>query len=559
MSLWLPDWPTDRLLRAARAPDRPFVTATTTGNRRLVVAASREAVACGITPGLPLADAQAYCPGLAVFPADPVGDAGALHRLAEWCGRWSPWTVPDGDDGILLDITGCAHLEGGEVRLIAEIAGRISRAGFACRAAIADTAGAAWAVARFGRAATLCVAPGAARAALADLPVAALRLAAQSVVDLERLGLERIGDLYRLPRAALTQRFGDTLASRLDQALGREDEPLSPLRAQPARRSRLTFAEPIATAEDLARALALLAEELCRGLAAAGIGARRLALACYRVDGIVERAAIGTARASRDPRHLTRLFAEKIADIDPGLGIEDMVLTASLVEALAAVQLSIARLHQTEPKEAKPSPVYGRGQGEGLGAPANDVRHGPSAQPSPRPSPASGRGGSIGSGEDLAALAILADRLGNRLGFANLRRLAPRESHLPERAVALLPALAAKKSAARWRSGVARPIRLLAPPETIEAMAPVPDDPPIMFRWRRLQHRVRRADGPERVAAEWWRNLDPARGHEAPGDPGAIRDYYRVEDAEGRRFWLFRAGLYRPDQPASWFIHGVFA
>jgi len=169
-----------------------------------------------------------------------------------------------------------------------------------------------------------------------------------------------------------------------------------------------------------------------------------------------------------------------------------------------------------------------------------------------------GRVGEGGSA-DLAALAILADRLGNRLGFANLRRLAPRESHLPERAVALLPALAAKKSAARWRSGVARPIRLLAPPETIEAMAPVPDDPPIMFRWRRLQHRVRRADGPERVAAEWWRNLDPARGHEAPGDPGAIRDYYRVEDAEGRRFWLFRAGLYRPDQPASWFIHGVFA
>jgi protein ImuB len=157
---------------------------------------------------------------------------------------------------------------------------------------------------------------------------------------------------------------------------------------------------------------------------------------------------------------------------------------------------------------------------------------------------------------DPAALAILADRLGNRLGFANLRRLAPRESHLPERAVAVLPALAAAgKGAAAWRSGAARPIRLLAPPETVEAMAPVPDDPPIMFRWRRLQHRVRRADGPERVAAEWWRHPDKA----SLGDPGAIRDYYRVEDEEGRRFWLFRAGLYRPDRPARWFIHGVFA
>jgi protein ImuB len=165
--------------------------------------------------------------------------------------------------------------------------------------------------------------------------------------------------------------------------------------------------------------------------------------------------------------------------------------------------------------------------------------------------------GGIGS-TDPAALALLADRLGNRIGFANLRRLAPRESHLPERAVAVLPALAPPGKQI-WRSGPARPIRLLAPPETVEAMAPVPDDPPILFRWRRLQHRVRRADGPERIAAEWWRNPDPAREREMPDDPGAIRDYYRVEDEEGRRFWLFRAGLYRPDRPARWFIHGVFA
>jgi protein ImuB len=570
MSLWLPAWPTDRLLRAGRAPDRPFVTAATAGSRRLVVAASAEAVACGIAPGLPLADAQAYCPGLAIFPADPSGDAGALRRLAEWCGRWSPWTVPDGGDGILLDITGCAHLQGGsrrssaspdavsgsfastrgEDRLLDEVAGRVLRAGFACRAAIADTAGAAWAVARFGRAARICVAPGTARAALAELPVAGLRLAASSVADLERLGLARIGDLYPLPRAALAQRFGDSLASRLDQALGLEGEPLSPLRVQPARRSRLAFAEPIATAEDLARALALLIEELCRGLAAEGIGARRLDLACYRVDGQIERAAIGTARASRDPRHLTRLMAEKIATIDPGLGVEDMVLTAPLVETLVAVQLNLAHL--------KPSP-FGRGQGEGV-PPPGWMAQCDGGQPSPHPSPG-GRGRSKGGGsdgEDIAALALLADRLGNRIGFANLRRLAPRESHLPERAVAVLPALAPPGKAI-WRSGAARPIRLLAPPETVEAMAPVPDDPPILFRWRRKQHRVRRADGPERVAAEWWRNPDPARERERPDDPGAIRDYYRVEDEEGRRFWLFRAGLYRPDRPARWFIHGVFA
>jgi protein ImuB len=550
---------------------RPFVTVATMGSRRLVVAASAEAVACGIAPGLPLADAQAYCPGLAVFPADPAGDAGALRRLAEWCGRWSPWTVPDGVDGILLDITGCAHLQGGEDRLLDEIAGRVLRAGFACRAAIADTAGAAWALARFGHAARICVAPGTARAALAALPVAALRLAANSVADLERLGLARIGDLYPLPRAALAQRFGDRLASRLDQALGLAGEPLSPLRAQPARRSRLAFAEPIATAEDLARALALLVEELCRGLADEGIGARRLELACYRVaslrdGGEVERAAIGTARASRDPRHLTRLLEEKIATIDPGLGVEDMVLTAPLVETLAAAQLSLARLRSQSPPP-RPSPVKGEGEviecvakppppllSAKLASP--DATAGPSV---PRERGRVGVGG-IGSTDstDIAALALLADRLGNRIGFANLRRLAPRESYLPERAVAVLPALAPPWKAI-WRAGPARPIRLLSPPETVEAMAPVPDDPPILFRWRRLQHRVRRADGPERVAAEWWRNPDPARKREMPDDPSAIRDYYRVEDEEGRRFWLFRAGLYRPDRPARWFIHGVFA
>ncbi len=523
-------------------------------------------------PGLPLADAQAYCPGLAVCAADPAGDAAALRRLAEWCGRWSPWTTQDGDDGILLDITGCAHLLGGEARLIAEIVGRLGRQGVTCRAAIADTAGAAWAMARFGQGRTAIVAPGEARQALADLPVAALRLPGSSVADLERLGLERVGDLYRMARAALAQRFGDALARRLDHALGAAGEPLSPLHAAPARRSRLTFAEPIATPEDLARALALLIEELCRGLAAEGVGARRLELACYRVDGIVERAAIGTARASRDPRHLTRLFAEKIATLDPGLGIEDMVLTAPLAERLAAAQLSLARLQQIEPSPSrrglslKPSPSgrglslkpspSGRGQGEGT-QPLGLIAQPDGAQPSPQPSPGGrGRKEEGIADSDIAALAVLADRLGNRLGFANLRRLTLRESHLPERAVAILPALdAVAKGSARWPAGAARPIRLLAPPEKVEAMAPVPDDPPILFRWRRLQHRVRRADGPERIAAEWWRDPDPA----SLGDASDIRDYYRVEDAEGRRFWLFRAGLYRPDQPASWFIHGVFA
>ncbi len=576
MSLWLPRWPTDRLRRAAARADRvdpqprspspcplperrgferkrgggggkasegesPLVTAVTIGSRRLVAAANDAALAVGIVPGLPLADAQAFLPGLAVRAADAPGDAAALRRLAEWCGRWSPWTAPDGLDGIVFDITGCAHLRGGESRLAAEILGRIAGEGYAARAAIADTVGAAWALARFGKAGRgpVIVPPGGTRAALEPLPVAALRLPAEMAAGLERLGLKRIADLCAMPRGALAERFGPALAERLDQALGAAGEPVSPLRSVPARRARLAFAEPIATAEDLARACRHLVAELCRGLAAEGTGARRLELACYRVDGAVERAAIGTARASRDARHLTRLLEEKLAAIDPDLGIEAMVLAAPVAEPLRAAQLSLSRLREREGTHAK------HGEGEGMGQLA------PGAKPSPRSSPVNGRGGMVAA--DDAELAALLDRLGNRLGLANLRRLEPRASHWPERAVAVLPAAEkAPQDAASWPRDRLRPVRLLAPPEPIEATAPVPDDPPILFRWRRRLHRVRRADGPERIAGEWWRRPSPAT-------PDDIRDYYRVEDAEGRRFWLYRAGLYRPDRPARWFLHGLFA
>jgi protein ImuB len=575
MSLFLPSWPTDRLARrndCVTPADGAFVTAVTIGNRRLVAAASPAAVASGIAPGLPLADAQAYVPGLAVFEADPAGDAEALRRLAEWCGRYSPWTAPDGTDGIVLDITGCAHLRGGEAHLAEEVFARLGRFGVTCRAAVADTAGAAWAVARFAGERVVIVPPGESHAALADLPVAALHLPAASTIGLERLGLKRIGELTAMPRASLAQRFGAELARRLDAALG-ADAPVSPLRPAIARRSRLNFAEPIATAEDLARATAHLVTELCRGLAAEGTGARRLHLSCYRVDGMVERAAIGTARPSRDPRHLTRLLTERLSGIDPGLGIEDMVLTAPVAEKLAAAQLEMRRsalVQSSSPHPFHPSPSPplaqtspsppsgGGGRGEGVAPPHPVLRL--LTQPPHRlaqSAPPSGGEGQASSAEtsDSLALAALVDRLGNRLGLANLHAVAPFESHLPERAVATLPPLDRRAGPASWPHATPRPVRLLARPESVEATAPVPDDPPIMFRWRRLLHRIRRADGPERIAEEWWRMPDPS----CIADPAAIRDYYRVEDESGRRFWLFRAGLYRPDRPASWFLHGVFA
>ncbi len=495
MSIWLARWPIDRCHGTGAPPDKgPFVLAAAVGNQRLVSAVDGAAAAEGIAPGMPLADARALQPDLAVAAADPAGDAAALVRLAQWCGRYSPWTAPDAPDGIWLDATGCAHLHGGEAGLAAEAVERLARSGITCRAAIADSAGAAWGVARFGGARTAIIAEGGAfEAALASLPVAALRLAPETAAMLARLGLRRIGDLYPLPRPALVLRFGAGLAIRLDQALGRCAEPLSPLPPPPLRWARRRLAEPIATAEALRAATAGLLETLCRHLAAAGEGARRLDLTLYRVDGTPQAASVGTARPSHEPRHLLRLIEERLGAVDPGLGIEDMVLAAAVAEKQPAAQLALDRV-------------------------------------------------TAGAGDDLAALV---DRLAARLGEAAVRRPLLRESHWPERAVRFVPPLDPAAGAAavdRWR-----PVRLLARPEPVEAVAPVPDDPPLLFRWRRLVHRVRHAEGPERVAGEWWRGGD------------ALRDYYRVEDEDGRRFWLYRAGLHRPATPARWYLHGVFA
>ncbi len=447
----------------------------------------------GLLPGMALADARAVRPALAVAEADFAADAAALTRVVRWCGRYSPWTAPCPPDGVWLDVTGCAHLQGGEEGLMAEAVERLQKLGIAAHAAIADTAGAAWAVARCGGARREAVPEGGARARLAALPVAALRLAPETAESLARLGLRAIGDLYPLPRPSLVLRFGRSLADRLDQALGRMEEPLSPLSPPQQLWARRRFAEPIATADDIRAATASLLDTLCRRLAAEGQGARRLELTLYRVDGTPVAARIGTARPSREPRHLLRLLDERLGEIDPGLGIEDMILSASLAEEQAPAQLSLER----------------RGE-EG--------------------------------GDDLAALV---DRLAARLGDKAVSRPVLAESHWPERAVRLVapldPAVSAKPQ------GAPRPVRFLRLPEPVEAVAPVPDDPPLMFRWRRIMHRVRRADGPERIAGEWW------RGH------AELRDYYRVEDQDGRRFWLYRAGLYRADVPSRWFLHGVFA
>jgi protein ImuB len=534
MSLYLPRWAMERRGGLSAPEDVPAVLVVSVGSRRLVSAVNQAAEALGLRPGLALADARAQVPGLAVAPADPAGDAAALLRLAQWCGRYSPWTVPHGPDCILLDITGCAHLTGGERRLGTELVARLARRGITARIGIADTVGGAWAMARAGEQPVEAIAPGTTRDALAPLTVRALRLDDETVAALERLGLRRIGDLYALPRADLAARFDAALLVRLDEALGEGREALSPLPPMPPRWARRSFAEPIATPDDIAAAIRLLLEELCRRLAEEALGGRLFVLTLHRVDGESASVAVGTARPSRDAAHLLRLFAERIERIDPGFGIEDMVLAAKNVEPLAAKQLRLS----------VPSPLEGEGSEQPQDASGWGVRPHSASPPTP-PSPARGEGVVIFNDD----ASMLIDRLANRLGARSVGRLVPHAAHLPERAQRFLFAFAPMTAATAWDARP-RPVRLLPRPEPIEAMAPVPDDPPLSFRWRRRRHRIVRAEGPERIMGEWWRG---ARETEL------LRDYYRVEDEDGRRYWLFRAGLYQAEAPARWFMHGLCA
>jgi len=540
MYLWLPRWPIDRrrLSRqknsAELAEEAPFATVADAAGRRLLAAVNPAATAAGLAPGMPLADALSFLPGLATALAKPAEDAAALRRLAEWCGRYSPWTAPDGADGVRIEITGSAHLWGGERALAADLAARLDRRGIASRIVIADTLGAAWAMARFAETSdsVVILAQGELRAALAALPVEALRLDPITTQGLRRVGLKRVGDLYAMPRDALARRFGETVARLLDQALDEMPEPLSPLGETPSRRVRLSFAEPITEPADLMLATERLTADLIVRLAQEGAGARRLALVFHRVDGRVERISLGTARPSRDPRHIVALFRERLDTIDPGLGVEDMILAAYAVEPLPSEQIGLP---------------------------------GQTASPHPNPPPLAGE-------VLVGVIAPLLDRLGNRLGLDAISRLDPRESHIPERASVRVqphltlplppkgrrglktpsPPLGAERAGVRWGIKPPRPIRLFDPPEPVEAFWLLPDDPPFRFMWRRRRHRVTQADGPERIADEWWR---PG----ASGEVDAIRDYYRVEDEEGRRFWLFRAGLHGGDHKPRWFVHGVFS
>ena len=502
VSLFLPTLSTDRVRRksgdAAPPVETPLVLVGRDGRRRVVLAADAAAQAAGLRVGMPATKAQVLVPGLIIQNADRAADAAALERLALWMlQRFAPVVAPDPPDGIVIDSTGADHLHGGEAAMLATLIDRLVSVGIRARGAIADTWGAAHALARFAARPAFISEPGAATADVAPLPIAALRLAPELVDALRVLGFERISDLLAQPRAPLTLRFGPELGRRLDQAVGRIGEPIEPIRPSELIEVRRAFAEPIGAAETIARYIGKLAIQLCETLELKGLGARRLDLICHRVDNRAQAVRVGTALPLRDVKRMTRLLVDKIETIDPGFGIEIMTLAAIIAEPLAPKQAVTSLVAEAEP--------------------------------------------------DVSGLI---DLLANRVGERNLYRAAPVASDVPERSVRHIPALA-PDTGAEWPGHWPRPSRLLSHPEPIDTVALLPDHPPVTFTWRGVRRRVKHADGPERVFGEWWKR-DP--------ELTAVRDYFRIEDDAGERYWVFRAGNGEDPLTGSqrWFLHGIF-
>jgi protein ImuB len=480
-----------------------------------IVALNPHALSLGLTPGLTLADARARVPELVAIDHDPHADHLWLERIADGCDRWTPLVALDPPDGLTLDITGCLAVHRSEPALATDIEQRLAKAGITLRLALAGTPEAAQALARFQSLPAIDETE-----AIRRLPVAALRLGAEQETALHRAGLQTIAALADRPRAPLTARFGDAAMAALDRLLGRADSRISPRRVIPALQFERRFAEPIARAEDALAILDTLVHDAAQTLEERHGGGRRFVGKLYRSDGAVREITIETGLPTRDPAVPARLFRERIdalADpLDPGFGFDMIRLAVPVIEPLAAAQLRL-------------------------------------------------EGGS--THED--ALAALVDRLGTRLGRDRVRRFRAVDSHIPEQQTLALPAIA-WPNLKPWPPAASgepplRPLHLFDPPQRIEVLAEVPDGPPRRFRWRRTAHDVTRYEGPERIASEWWRVgidrlPDPDLSAARPPKPLLTRDYFRVEDVRGRRFWLFRHGLYGTETAdPAWYLHGLFA
>lgn len=490
-------------------PDAPrALTARIKGALRLC-AVDGNAQALGIVTGMTLADARALHPGLIVADMDEDADRHWLKRLAEHCISWSPRVTVAPPDGITLDIAGSEHLFGGEAGLSAQAEEAFAAIRMTIRMAVASTAQGAQALARHARLPIMDE-----RQALRGLPVLALGLEDEATLAFRRAGLKTIGDVASRAAASIAARFGADAVTALRRLLGEEHAPIDPLAQPEPLHFERRFAEPVAHQASIAACFLDLLRDAARALEERGLGGRRFVLTLFRSDGARHRLAIETGLPTRDPAPVLRLFDERIgalADpLDPGFGYDSITLFLPVTEPLAASQ------------------------------PRLD-----------------------GSEKGAAALADLIDRLSTRLGPASLCRLVPQDSHIPEQAQLALPAIHAR-SPAHWPTPPEgepplRPLFLFDPPQPVEVIAEVPDGPPHRFRWRRKLHEVRLYEGPERIASEWWRRKDG----EASGNGGLTRDYYRIEDVRGRRYWIFRHGLYEeksdPRHGPKWYLHGLFA
>ena len=503
-----------RLLHGPEEPDKPLILITDTAHGPRIEAVGQAGAAAGARVGMMLADARALCPEIVTAPHDQTGDLAFLRQLAVWAGRWGPWTALDPPDGLLVDVTAVAHLFGGEAKLIQDVYAAFARRGLTLRAAISPTAGAAWALAHHGPPRPILASGDDIAARLTDLPVAALRLDGDVLTVLKRLGIKRLGQLSGIEegpegrgsgRDAIQRRFRNRRSPaanpliRLDQMLGRIPEPLLPVVPIELPLVQRRLMEPIRHRELLDRVLGDLAGDMACTLEGKAVGARRLELGMWRVDGAVTIRRLEFAAATRDAAHICRLFAAKLDDVDAGFGIEMVRLRASWTESLALAQADLETAAE---------------------------QHGTS-------------------------LAACIDRLTVRLGEGAVSRPVPFASHLPERAQRWQKPLMPEASSQHEFAFHARPLKLLDKAESIAVLYATPDGYPQRFRWRGTVHDVVRVEGPERIAPEWWREKGSAR----------LRDYYRIEDDSGRRYWIYRAGLIGDGRGGlpEWFLQGLCA
>jgi len=494
VSIWFPHLAIDWFeLRKPELKKKPFVLVASAHGRMIITAANFLAQKKGIRKGAVLADARAILSSLQYFDDKPTLETQLLQRLAEWCIRFTPIAAIDSSGGIILDASGCCHLWGGDEAYLADITKRLQDRGYTVKAAIADTIGVAWAMARFGN--IPVIEKDKHIDALLSLPPEALRLETETVQRLHKLGLRQIKNLISMPRSALRRRFGPLIIQRLNQAVGTEQEFIEPVYPVEPYQERLPCIEPIARIEGIEIALQRLLQQLCNRLQKEGKGLRTAYFRGYRIDNKAVGVEIATSRASSSVDHLFHLFGLKLSTIEPGLGIELFLLEATKVEDHSPMQEEFWKQN---------------------------------------------------SGLDNNQLSELMDHIAGKMGPNAIHRYLPDEHHWPERSFKRAIALT-EEPTTDWKLDRPRPLQLLSPPEHIEVTAPIPDYPPMLFRYKGNLHKIARADGPERIEQEWWI-------HE-----GEHRDYYAVEDEQGCRYWLFRSGHYDAENKPQWFIHGFFA